>query len=625
MIAIRPFYHLPVWLVAFLDSFLLILVLSPVLYWFLFLPLVRQLNESERTQRDLHESELRMRTVFRTSPDSISISRLKDGALVDVNEGFCELSGYARNEVIGKSSLTIPLWVDDQERGVMIARLVKKGRVRNFESRFQIKDGSILDVLISARVIMLKEEQHILAITREISDLKRTEKSLRESRNFLRISNRNRKMDGLLLEFVSEVRRLSGCSAIGIRLLDGDGNIPYQAYEGFTHEFHESENSRTFGYARCMCTDVTMGKAEAPGPFTSAGGSFYISSTTDFIGSLTESQKDRLCSVCSKYGYESMALVPIRLQEKVLGLIHVADPRKEALPEGTIEILEEAALQLATAIKRMIAEEGLRKSHLELERRIAERTDQLIQANEMLSAEIKERRAKEEKLVEQQKKMSSLSSELLLTQERERRRIATELHDRIGQALAVSRIKLGNMREDLATNEPAAAALEEVRQYIEQTIEDTRSLTFELSPPVLYELGLVAALTWLADRIRSKHGLRVEIKDDGKAKPLADNCRVIAFQTVRELLFNVIKHVRARSAIISIQRNGGVLHVDIQDDGIGFNTSGLDPMTGGFGLFSIRERLKLLNGSLLIKSEPGSGTQASISMPLSCTPQDGED
>jgi len=271
--------------------------------------------------------------------------------------------------------------------------------------------------------------------------------------------------------------------------------------------------------------------------------------------------------------------------------------------------------------KRKRIEDALQSAHDNLEQQVQKRTAQLISANEILNLEIEERKYNEEKLLEQQEKMRSLSSKLLLAEERERRRIATELHDRIGQTLAITKIKLGELREASTSNE-AAEALEEILEFIDQTIQDARSLTFELSPPVLYELGLEAALDWLANQIREKHGLQIEFNDDGQPKPLDDSCRVIMFQAARELLFNIVKHACAHSATVSVRKDDNDIRIDIEDNGIGFENSELEATeTGsrGFGLFSIRERLNPLGGHLEIKSEPGRGTHVTMVAPLSCS------
>jgi signal transduction histidine kinase len=277
-------------------------------------------------------------------------------------------------------------------------------------------------------------------------------------------------------------------------------------------------------------------------------------------------------------------------------------------------------MQLGTAIERVSIEQALQESHRQLEQRVADRTARLVSTNKLLNLEIEERKFNERKLLDEHEKLRSLSSELLLTEERERRRIATDLHDRIGQTLAVAKIKLGELKETNSLNN-AAKALDEIREFIDQTIKDTRSLTFELSPPVLYELGLEAALAWLAKQIQEKHHIRIRVKDDGQSKPLEDSCRVVLFQATRELLFNVVKHARAQSAAVSIQKDDDTIRIKVEDDGVGFDTAELEASefgSMGFGLFSIRERLNPLGGSLEIKSEPGAGSRFTIALPLSC-------
>jgi PAS domain S-box-containing protein len=620
MIAIHPLYYLSVWWVAFFDAFILITILSPVLYLFLFQPMVHHINEREQAEQALGESEMRFRTVFRTSPDSITISRLEDGRIININDGFTELAGYTREEVLGRSALDIPLWTDAEKRAEMVAELQKDGQINNFEAEFKHKDGRLVDSLISARVITLSDEPHILAVIRDISELKKNEKTLLAAQNFLRISNRHTEMHPLLKEFIALIKGLTNCSAIGMRVLDGNGNIPYQAHEGFSSEFYESENPHATDSIRCMCSDVILGKIKIKPRLVTEGGSFYVGSTSRLMTTLSKAQKNQICDVCGTYGYESVALIPIRLSDRILGLIHLADARTDKFSPETIAILEGAAMQLGTSLERVRAEEALQKSHRELEERVGERTAQLISTNELLNLEIEERKFNEKKLLGQQEKLRSLSSELMLTEERERRHIATELHDRIGQTLAVTKIKLGELRE-ASTSNGTVESLEEIRQHIEQTIQDTRSLTFDISPPVLYELGLEAALAWLANQAWEKHTLRVELKDDGQFKPLDNGCRVLVFQAARELLFNVVKHARAKGATISIRRDEADVRIDIEDDGIGFDTSELDntaSVTDGFGLFSIQERFHPLGGRMEIHSEPGRGTRVAIVLPLAC-------
>jgi len=231
--------------------------------------------------------------------------------------------------------------------------------------------------------------------------------------------------------------------------------------------------------------------------------------------------------------------------------------------------------------------------------------------------DITERKRAEEKVLEYQRQLRSLASELTLTEERERRRLAAELHDHVGQTLALARIKLGTLHESV-TGE-LHEQVDDLLTLQERIIQDVRSLTFELSPPVLYELGFAPAVEWLVDRMREEHGIETQYEDDGLSKPLGDDIRVILFQGVRELLVNVAKHARATRVKVSIEHEGENLHVRVEDNGIGLDLTRDVSGQGagdGFGHFSIRERLRHVGGRLEMHSQPGRGTTATLTVPL---------
>jgi PAS domain S-box-containing protein len=230
--------------------------------------------------------------------------------------------------------------------------------------------------------------------------------------------------------------------------------------------------------------------------------------------------------------------------------------------------------------------------------------------------DISEQKQAEKEIRTYQQRLRSVASELSLTEERERRRLATDLHDHVGQILALAQIKLGAIRES-ASSTHLVEPMDEVRRLIEQTIQYTRSLTFELSPPILYDLGFEAAVEWLAELIQEQHGIMVKVQADRSAKPMNDEIRVILFQTVRELLVNVAKHASAKHIRVFITREEAALQVKIEDDGLGMGISA-DAANGpsGFGFFSIGERLKYLGGHLEVVSEPGWGTRVTLQVPL---------
>ena len=239
----------------------------------------------------------------------------------------------------------------------------------------------------------------------------------------------------------------------------------------------------------------------------------------------------------------------------------------------------------------------------------------------LLNREISGRKRAESQVAAYQENLRALASALSLTEERERRRLAVYLHDQIGHTLALANIRLGELRKSLPGEFPefSTAELEKTGNLLEQAIRDTQSLTFKISSPILYELGLEAALESLTEQVQQEHGLAVRFVSDRQPKPLEEDVRVLLFQAVSELLVNVVKHAQAHNLEVSIRREGGDLKVEVGDDGVGFQVTKTDPRRrerGGFGLFSIRERLRPFGGLLEVQSAPGAGTHVTLTMPL---------
>ena len=232
--------------------------------------------------------------------------------------------------------------------------------------------------------------------------------------------------------------------------------------------------------------------------------------------------------------------------------------------------------------------------------------------------DVTEQKQAEKQLLEHKEQLQTLTSELSLAEERERRRIATGLHDQIGQTLAIVKMRLGGL-DAAAVDGDARRQLAELRELVDQTVNAIRSLTFELSSPLLYELGLEAALQALAEQVEERHGIACGFDTDRASKPLTDDSNVVLYYVVRELLFNVVKHAEAHRARVAVRVDGGEIRITVEDDGVGFDATGFGETfgaSGGFGLFSIRERLNHLGGSLAVESDSGRGTRVVVTAPL---------
>ncbi len=233
------------------------------------------------------------------------------------------------------------------------------------------------------------------------------------------------------------------------------------------------------------------------------------------------------------------------------------------------------------------------------------------------SRDITPRKEAEAKLLSYQAQLRSLASRLSLAEEQARRQIATGLHENIGQNLSVLNLKLGALQRQVADSE-IAAQLREVAALLDLTMKDTRSLTFELSPPILYDIGLEASVKWAAARFAHRHGIVCRTEDDGAPKPLDEDLRGVLYRSVLEALNNILKHAAAKTVTISMREQAGCIRITIVDDGVGFDpeVACRTGQTAGFGLFSIRERLELLNGRMEVDSAPGRGTRLEMEAPL---------
>jgi len=232
--------------------------------------------------------------------------------------------------------------------------------------------------------------------------------------------------------------------------------------------------------------------------------------------------------------------------------------------------------------KRKLAERAAAEMGAELEKRVEKRTEELRAVN---------------------KRLRSLATQLSLAQAREQRRLAALLHDSVNQSLASFAMKMDVLIQQTSSTR-FEKPLREIYEGIQQSIGEMRTLTFHLSPPILYEMGLEAAIEELARRYQQEYGLECLVHTDGESKPLDRDISILLYESIRELLWNVIKHAQAHRVIIETIKLGDELRIQLEDDGIG-----VDPeiilgrrRSKGFGLFSIRERLNDIGGHIEAES-----------------------
>jgi signal transduction histidine kinase len=327
-----------------------------------------------------------------------------------------------------------------------------------------------------------------------------------------------------------------------------------------------------------------------------------VDSKAGYLEQLTHPH-DIILSDNSMPGFSAIdALHHLRQQEIDLPFIIVSGSIGEEqavalLHHGAADyLMKDRPDRLGSAVAQALEQKRLRDDNRAAHRALQARTNELLQSQERLRA---------------------LASDLTLTEQRERRKLATDLHDYLAQLLVVGRMKLrqayNRAREPSTVNH-----LEQLDKIFDDSLTYTRTLIADLAPPSLQEFGLVEALKWLREQMRS-HGLSVTVTTDLHHINLPEDQAILLFQSVRELLFNVIKHAQTDVALVTLDATQtGELRVVVEDSGVGFDAAGLvarDSNTTRFGIFSVSERMQALGGRIELESSPSRGTRASMIVP----------
>jgi len=324
----------------------------------------QDITERHLAEQAIKESEKRYRSLFENMLEGFAYCRMiyddnghpVDFVYLNVNEAFhriigtTDVTGRRVTEVFPGIREAFPNLFD------IYGRVAQTGNPEAFD----------LDFKPSAKWLHLSayspERGFFVAVFEDITLRKYDEDVLRLSNEILQVSYKHQILGTLLDEYIDLIGKYTGCNSIGIRLLDADGSIPYLAYSGFSREFYEQESPLSVENDECMCINVIKGATSPNLPFYTKAGSFFMNGTTKFLAGISEEEKGRTRNVCNQTGYESVALVPIREQEKIVGLIHIADRRDNMVPLGIVNVLETVAISIGEAIKRLRVEEALHES-----------------------------------------------------------------------------------------------------------------------------------------------------------------------------------------------------------------------------------------------------------------------
>jgi signal transduction histidine kinase len=242
--------------------------------------------------------------------------------------------------------------------------------------------------------------------------------------------------------------------------------------------------------------------------------------------------------------------------------------------------------------------------------RIKDAEDMLRKKNQDLQESLEE-------IKNEQEKLRRLNSELLMAEEKERRRLAEYLHDGIGQILSLANINLSSLlRKDLVPD--VQGTIHKASKLLSDAIVQSRSLTYDLSPPALYELGLIAAIKWKLSQMEQNHKIDTDFQSNLPRVEISTDTSILVYRIICELLSNVAKHAEASRIKVQIGKDDQNYYFSVIDNGKGFDFQGKTTLmkNNGYGLYSIKERLDSIQGELEIESKLNHGTKTTISIPV---------
>jgi PAS domain S-box-containing protein len=524
-------------------------------------------------ERALLDSQGRFSKVFAVCPVSLALSTLGGGRILDANQAWLDLFGFTREEVVGRTNAELRL-TEPSVRPPMVERIREKGVLRNVPVRARRKSGEWLDLIVSiVPVDIAGEEPALLSAHLDVTERDRllasestaraqAEATLERLRVLEAITDpalARLGFDDLLRELLMRLRQALGGDRAALSLVDDEDQMLYtRAVDGMPWE-------------AVADVRVPMGKGVT--------GRIAAEDRPVIVHDMAQVDISGVTGLRAAGPFpqtRSVAGAPLHVGGKVIGVVTVASDNPEHFTEDQLTLLLHVANRMAPAVER---------SHL-----------------------LEKVRAGEERL-------KVLSQRLMMAQEEERRRLAIELHDELGQVLTAVKINL----DSIGSSTLAASATTHLRaatECVDQAMQRVRDLALDLRPSVLDDLGLPAALRWYADRFARNAQIEVHVSIDA-IPDLEPEVETACFRVAQEALTNVARHARARHVWLDLHLPAEGLELRIRDDGIGFDGASARARAAGgasLGLLGMEERISLAGGELVLVTRPGHGTEVIVRM-----------
>ncbi|MHC4662673.1 MAG: sensor histidine kinase [Planctomycetota bacterium] len=607
---------------------------------------VREVLKLEITERKRVEEEL---LKFKTISDKASYGSAiadMDGNLLYVNETFALMHGYEQEELAGEHLSIFHSAAQMQKVRELFTTLINEGSYSAEEVWHVDRDGNEIPTLMNAVVIMDDRAKplYLSATAIEITEHKRAERELKKSQQELKsitsasmdfiakvdldfkIQFANRTRPDLIKEKVigtsvfdfifeddrplakavlEDVKNTGTPSRYETRFLCKEGDLTY--YESIVSPIGQRGNITGL---TIITRDITERKKaeETLSKSEKMLRTIFDNATDGIVLADIETQMFFSCNraLCGMLGYTEDELKQLGVQN-----IHP----KEDLPYVKEQFEKQARGEIIIAKDIPVLRKDGSVFYTEIN------SSPILLGNKSyllgLFRDITERRQAEEEVLRYRDALGKLASELTLAEEKERQRIAEGLHEDIAQRIFGARLMLELVQEELKPSDKDQ--VKKSKEVLSGLMDSIRDLSFEFGTPVLYQLGLEAAIQQHIESFSKKHRIPCFYEDDGLDKSLDDNTKLLIFRAVRELLANAAGHAKVGTIKITYNRKGNEVHLLVEDDGIGFDPKDTDSRmfdSKSFGLFSIGERMKQLGGKIIIDSEPGKGTKITLVAPL---------
>ncbi len=547
-------------------------------------------TENRRAQLALQESEKRFRSVVASNMIGVVFADPASGNVTDANDEYLRIIGRTRAELtagaINWKEITPPELLIQENR--LVTHHPVDRPIMAFEKEYLRPDGTRVPVIVG-RSFLDDTRRRMVAYVLDNTQRKAAETALRRNREKFELLSRTagrllatEEPRALVSELCRQVMDFLDCQAFFNFLVDEQaGKLHLNAFAGIAPAEGEKIEWLDFGIAVCGCVARDGQRIIAEDIL------HMVDQRTDLVKS---------------YGIQAYCCHPLIVQDKVIGTLSFGTKTRPHFAREEVDLMRTVADQVALAMQRIQTQQMLRDHNEILESKVRQRTAELAAQFEKLTIA-------NAKLDSRAHQLATLAGELTMTEQRERKRLAKILHDGLQQHLAAAKMQVGAMLDQL-THTGHKQRLAQIEAILIESIQMSRSLSAELSPPVLYNSGLSEGLEWLRRWMQSQYTFRVDLSLEAEPQ-LPEAVKILLFEAIRELLFNAVKHAKVPAAKVLLQQpTENEIKITVSDEGVGFDPAVMEAAgCGGLGLFSIRERIGLIGGFLEIDSAPQKGSR----------------